>query len=105
VSVSRRDERRVEAEARQREANARKPVVKKLAAIEAELATLTSEARETEAWLASTEAYAEGERERLQETLKRRGEVQGRISQLEDDWLWSQAEMERAVEASRAGRA
>ena len=100
-SVSRRDERRVEAQARQREAEARKPFEKRLAEIEAELATLTREAQETEAWLASTQAYAEGERERLQEALKRRGEVQGRIAQLEDDWLGSQAEMERAVEAAR----
>jgi ATP-binding cassette subfamily F protein 3 len=101
---SRRDERRAEAQLRQREADARKPFEKKLAAIEAELATLTREAQETEAWLSSTAAYADGERERLQEALKRRGELQGRIAQLEDDWLWMQAEMERAVETSRAMR-
>jgi len=100
--VSRRDERRAEAQARQREAEARKPFEKRLAAIEAELATLTREAQESEAWLASGDAYADAERERLQETLKRRGEVGARIAQLEDDWLWAQAELDRAVEAARA---
>jgi len=98
---SRKDERRAEAQARQREAEAKKPFEKKLAAIEAELATLTREAQETEAWLASPEAYAQAERERLQEALKRRGDVQGRIARLEDDWLWAQAEMERAIAAAR----
>jgi ATP-binding cassette subfamily F protein 3 len=99
---NRRDERRAEAQSRQREAAARKPFEKRLAAIEAELETLTRESRETEAWLASSEAYAEGERERLQQALKRRGEVASRIGALEDDWLWVQAEMDRAVEAARA---
>jgi ATP-binding cassette subfamily F protein 3 len=101
-AANRRDERRAEAAARQKEAEAKKPFEKKLAAIEAELATLTREAAETEAWLASPDAYTETERERLQQALKRRGEVAARIGQLEDDWLWSQAELERAIEATRA---
>jgi ATP-binding cassette, subfamily F, member 3 len=102
LQISRKDERRAEAAARQKEAEAKKPFEKKLAAIEAELATLTREAEETEAWLASSGAYAEAEREKLQQALKRRGEVAARIGELEDDWLWQQAEMERAVEAARA---
>jgi ATP-binding cassette subfamily F protein 3 len=105
ASTSRRDERRAEAQLRQREAQARKPFEKRLTAIEEELATLTREAQETEAWLASSEAYAESERDRLQETLKRRGEVAARIGQLEDDWLWVQAELERAVGEARADSA
>jgi ATP-binding cassette subfamily F protein 3 len=98
-TVSRRDERRAEAEARQRLANARKPFEKRLAAIEGELAPLVAESREAESWLASQEAYEEGNRERLQETLKRRGELAERIAALEDDWLWNQAEMEKALDA------
>lgn len=89
--------RRIEAAQRQREANARKPFEKKLAAIEAELEPLQSEAREIETWLASEEAYVEASRERLQATLKRRGEVAARIATLEDDWLWAQAEMDRVM--------
>jgi len=52
---------------------------------------------ETEAWLASEDAYTEANRERLQEALRRRGELTARIAQLEDDWLWNQAELERAL--------
>ena len=99
--VTRRQERRVEAAVRQREAAARKPFEKRLAAIEAELQPLANEARETEAWLASTEAYEEANRERLQAILRRRAEVAQRIAALEEDWLWVQAEMEKEVNRAR----
>jgi ATP-binding cassette, subfamily F, member 3 len=100
-SANRKEERRLQAEARQRDSSARKPFEKKLAAIEAELAPLASESRETEAWLASSEAYEEGNRERLQVTLRRRAEIAGRIATLEDDWLWTQAEMDREIDKAR----
>jgi len=98
--VSRKDERRAEAAARQREAQARKPFEKRLAAIEAELGPLAEESKAMEAWLASTEAYDDGNRDRLQLTLRRRGEVAERIAKLEDDWLWIQAEMEKAIDSA-----
>ena len=98
-AVSRKEERRAEAEVRQREALARKPFEKRLAAIEEELEPLTSESKAMEAWLSTPEAYEEGNRERLQLSLRRRGEVAERIATLENDWLWAQAEMEKAVEA------
>jgi ATP-binding cassette subfamily F protein 3 len=97
AGVSRKDERRREAQERQRDASARKPFAKQLAAIEAELARLTREAADIEAWLASGEAYAEGGKERMQESLRRRGEVAARVARLEEDWLRAQAEMEKVV--------
>jgi ATP-binding cassette subfamily F protein 3 len=98
---SRKDERRVEAQLRQREAQARKPFEKRLAAIETELEPLAVEAKETEAWLASGEAYAAENKDRLQAALRRRREVVERIATLEDDWLWTQAQMEREVAKER----
>jgi ATP-binding cassette subfamily F protein 3 len=97
--VSRRDERRAEAAARQREAAARKPFEKRLAAIEAELEPLARESAEAQAWLATAEAYEEANRERLQDTLRRRGELAARVASLEEDWLWTQAQLEGAVDA------
>ena len=96
-AVSRKEERRVEAAARQRAAEARKPFEKRIAAIESELGPLTRESAEVEAWLTSPEAYGETQRERLQAILKRRGELAARIATLEEDWLWVQAEMEKVV--------
>ena len=95
--VNRKEERRLEAQARQKDAEARKPFEKRIAAIEREMDPLTREAADAEAWLAGAEAYEEGNRERLQETLRRRAEVAQRIAALEDEWLWAQAEMEKAT--------
>ena len=95
--ISRKEERRAEAQERQRQAGLRKPFEKRIAAIEGEMEPLTREAADVEAWLAGSEAYEEGSRERLQETLRRRGEIAARIATLEEEWLWAQAEMERVV--------
>ncbi len=97
AAVSRKDERRNEAQSRQRLASARKPFEKRLASLEAELEPLGAESKEIEAWLALPEAYEEANRDRLQIALRRRGEVAGRVSKLEEDWLWTQAEMEKAL--------
>jgi ATP-binding cassette subfamily F protein 3 len=94
-TVSRKEERRIEAQARQKDAELRKPFEKRIAAIEREMEPLTREATEAEAWLSGAEAYEEGNRERLQQTLKRRAELAQRIAALEDDWLWAQAELEK----------
>ena len=94
---SRRDERRAQAQERQRQADLRKPFEKRIAAIEKEMEPLSKEAADTEQWLAGSEAYTEEHRERLQETLKRRAEIAQRIEALENDWLWTQAEMEKAM--------
>jgi ATP-binding cassette subfamily F protein 3 len=95
--VNRREERRAEAQERQRQSELRKPFEKRIAAIEREMEPLTKEAAETEAWLAGGEAYIEANRERLQQILKRRADVGARIAQLDEDWLWVQAEMDKAV--------
>jgi ATP-binding cassette subfamily F protein 3 len=95
--VNRRDERRAEAQERQRQAELRKPFEKKIAAIEREMEPLAEEAARAEAWLAGAEAYEEPNRERLQETLKRRAELAARIARLEEDWFWAQAELEKAI--------
>ena len=97
-AVSRREERRVEAEQRQRESRVRRPFEERIAKIEAELEALRRESGEAESWLASPQAYEQASRERLQETLKRRGEASARMATLEDDWLEAHARLERALQ-------
>jgi ATP-binding cassette subfamily F protein 3 len=101
--ANRKEERRAEAGARRRESAAKKPFEKKLAAIETELDSLSGESGQTEAWLASSEAYEEANKERLQAALRRRGEIAARIATLEHDWLRVQAEMEKEVERALKG--
>jgi len=93
-SVNRKEERRTEAANRKRESEARRPFEKKLALIEAQLSALGEEAAAAEAFLASAGAYDEAQRERMQETTRRRGEIAARIATLEEDWLWTQGQME-----------
>jgi len=95
--VNRREERRMQAQSRQKDSELRKPFEKRIAAIEGEMEPLSREAADAEAWLSGSEAYEEGNRERLQETLKRRAEIAQRIAALEEDWLWAQAELEKAL--------
>jgi ATP-binding cassette subfamily F protein 3 len=92
--ANRKEERKAEAANRRRESDARKPFEKKLAAIEAELKVLGEEAAAAETFLGSGEAYEESQRERMQETMRRRGEIATRIATLEEDWLWTQGQME-----------
>jgi ATP-binding cassette subfamily F protein 3 len=94
AQADRKTQKRIEAEARQRAADARRPFEKKIAAIERELEPLQREKAELDAWLASTEAYAEANRMLLPEKLKRQGEVAARVATLEEDWLWVSAELD-----------
>jgi ATP-binding cassette subfamily F protein 3 len=97
----RRAQRRVEAGTRQRAADARKPFEKRIRAIEEEIDRLRREHTENDAWLATGEAYSEGSREQLATLSKRQAAIEARIGKLEDDWLWSHAQMEEAVNRAR----
>jgi ATP-binding cassette subfamily F protein 3 len=96
----RKTQKRIEAEARQRLADARKPYEKKIAAIEKELGPLQQEKAEIDAWLGSPEAYDDENKASLPEELKRQGELAARIAQLEEDWLWASAELDARVKES-----
>src|SRR5262249_13128994 len=97
LSVDRKTQKRIEAEARQRLADVRRPYEKKIAAIEKALGPLQQEKAELDAWLGSPEAYDETNKTALPDELKRQGELAGRIAQLEEDWLWASAELDARV--------
>jgi ATP-binding cassette, subfamily F, member 3 len=97
----RKTQKRVEAAARRKVADARKPFEKRIAAIEKELEPLQKEQAAIDAWLASDEAFAEANRELLAEKSRRHGEVAARLAKLEEDWLWVSAEMEAEVNRAR----
>ncbi len=87
AAPSRKDERRAEAQERQRLATQRKPIQKRIDAIERELAKLTARRDEIDAWLASEAAYAQGSGEALAAQTRERGELAARIEALETEWL------------------
>jgi ATP-binding cassette subfamily F protein 3 len=75
-------------------AETRRPLEKKIAAIERELEPLQRERTELDGWLASAEAYDEANRAQLPERVRRQGEIASRIAVLEEDWLWVSAELD-----------
>ncbi|HEX8011947.1 MAG TPA: ATP-binding cassette domain-containing protein [Casimicrobiaceae bacterium] len=89
----RKAQRRVEAAERARLAALRKPLQRKLEELEAELEALETEKQELEAWLASEDAYAENNKERLVAVLERQGGLAWQLARAESAWLELQAEL------------
>jgi len=97
AAPDRRAQRRVEAAERQRLADLRKPLQRELADVEEQMQALETETRELQAWLASADAYAENNKERLLLVLERQGDLTWRLARAESAWLELQAALERIV--------
>jgi ATP-binding cassette subfamily F protein 3 len=98
-AVSRRDQRRAEAEARNLAASQRRPVESRLRAVEQEMARLETEKRALETRLAAPDIYAASCREALSEALREQGRVGGRLAALEEEWLGLHEQLERMAAA------
>ena len=94
AAPSRKDDKRAEAEERQRLANLRKPIQKRIDAIEKELAKLTGDRDALDAWLASEAAYAPEHAPSLGDKARERGELAARVDALEAEWLEKQEAMQ-----------
>ena len=90
----RRTQRRAEAAERQRLSDLRRPLQQRLASVEAEIALLSSEKQELEAWLATEDAYAEGSKENLVAALERQGDLTWQLARAESMWLELQSQLE-----------
>jgi ATP-binding cassette subfamily F protein 3 len=102
--VSRRTQRRTEAEARQARHTRRMPLAERLASLDDEIARLGRAKADADAWLASADAYVETNRARLKETVAARGEHAARLARLEAEWLEIALAMERVDDASADAR-
>jgi ATP-binding cassette subfamily F protein 3 len=87
---------REEAQARQRLADARKPLVARQTALEADMSALAQEKDALDAWLASAAAYEESQRDTLKASIARQGELTWRLARLESEWLENAEALERA---------
>ena len=97
LPADRKDQKRQQAASRQSVANARKPLEQKLAKLETEMKTLTAERDNIVQWLATEDAYAEESKPRLQEMLKRQGEVVTLLADVEWKWFEVQQKLEESV--------
>jgi len=97
VAVDRKAQKREEAAARQRLADARRPIASRQAAIEKEMAGYNREKEQLDAWLAAPEAYVEAAKDELKNKVARQGEVMWQLARLETEWLDLAEALERIV--------
>jgi ATP-binding cassette subfamily F protein 3 len=100
-AVDRKQQRRLEAEARNRLSAERRPIEKRMQALEAEIARLGSERERLETLLATPNLYDDQSRDKLKTSLAERARVNARLQEVEDQWLELQAQLE-ALEPRRA---
>ena len=94
VALSRKEERRLAAEARQALSRQRKPLQGKIEEIELALDRRSNELARIEALLASEDSYTPDKRERLSSSILEQTRVRSEIEQLEQQWLRLQEEIE-----------
>ena len=93
--VDRRAQKREQAEARQRLADRRKPLLARQRTLDSDLERLGAEKAELEAWLATSDAYTAETKERLTEALARQGELTWTLARIETEWLEIAEALER----------
>jgi ATP-binding cassette subfamily F protein 3 len=94
AGVSRKDQRRQAAEARQRASSLKKPLTTKLAKIEKEIETLTREKAELETLLGAADMYEDANRARLQAATARQADVNWQLADAEQRWLTLNEELD-----------
>ena len=100
--VDRKAQKREEAQARQRLADARKPLVTRQTAIERELDAMGAERAAIDAWLATDAAYAAEAKDTLKEKIARQGELTWQLARLEGEWIDNAEALERIAVDSGA---
>ncbi|UJB31119.1 ATP-binding cassette domain-containing protein [Chromobacterium sp. Beijing] len=97
--LNRKEQKRQEAEARQRLSLLRKPLQNKLNKLEKELDQLSAAKAELDGFMASADAYEDANRQRLADAVRRQGEVATRLAEVEEAWLDAQTELEALEQA------
>ncbi len=94
-SGNRKDQRRQEAEARQKVAHLKKPLQTRIAKLEKEMDALNAEKATLDAFVADPASYESAMKGKLTDALKRQGEVLARLEALEAQWLEAHEELEQ----------
>lgn len=97
--VNRKEQKRQEAEARQQLAKQRKPLQTRLSKLEQEMNKLSDEKAQLEAFMSSSEAYDDANRQKLADSVKRQGEVATRLEIVEEEWMEVQEQLEALAQA------
>ncbi len=93
-SERRKEQKRQEAEWRQRLAVKRRPLEQRIKTLEKRLDHLQTSKAEIETALADAASYTDANKDKLKELLVRQGKISGELTQLEEDWLDLQEQWE-----------
>ncbi|WP_322029825.1 ATP-binding cassette domain-containing protein [Paraburkholderia sp. J76] len=94
-NVNRREQRRQEAEQRQKVAHLKKPLQAKIGKIEKEMDALNTEKSTLDAFVADPASYEPEQKNRLTEAIRRQADVAARLETLEAEWLDAHEELEQ----------
>jgi ATP-binding cassette subfamily F protein 3 len=95
ASVNRKEQRRLEAETRQKLAHLKKPLQTRIAKIEKEMDALNAEKATLDTFVADPASYAAEQKTKLTEAIRRQADVNARLETLEADWLEAHEELEQ----------
>ena len=95
TSVNRKEQRRQEAETRQKLAHLKKPLQTRIAKIEKEMDALNAEKATLDAFVVDPASYAAEQKTRLTEAIRRQADVNARLETLEAEWLEAHEELEQ----------
>ncbi|WP_028224689.1 ATP-binding cassette domain-containing protein [Paraburkholderia ferrariae] len=95
AGINRKEQRRQEAETRQKLAHLKKPLQAKISKIEKEMDTLNAEKGTLDTFVADPASYEPEQKTRLTEAIRRQAEVQSRLETLEAEWLDAHEELEQ----------
>ncbi|VVE89584.1 ATP-binding cassette domain-containing protein [Pandoraea bronchicola] len=93
--VNRKDQKRAEAQERQRLSQLRKPLQRKIEKLEQSMAKLSDEKARLDAILADSSTYEDAKKALLTDSLKQQADVTARLSDVEAEWLEAQEALEQ----------
>jgi ATP-binding cassette, subfamily F, member 3 len=97
TAVNRKDQKREEAQTRQRLTQLRKPLLARVEKLEKEMEKLNAEKAGLDAFVADPDNYADQHKLKMGETVRRLGEINNRLAELEMEWLDAQEQIEQIV--------
>lgn len=92
---NRKDQKRVDAQERQRLSQLRKPLQRKIEKLEKALAELSDQKARLDAILADSDTYQDANKTLLTDSLKQQADVSAKLDDVEAEWLEAQEAMEQ----------
>jgi ATP-binding cassette subfamily F protein 3 len=93
--LNRKEQRRLEAETRQKLAHLKKPLQSRIAKIEKEMDSLNAEKSTLDAFVVDPASYEPEQKSKLTDAIRRQADVNARLETLEAEWLETHEELEQ----------